>query len=256
MATRGRRAIASWFGSVALACVLVAPGGSPADETPNAATHSGGDAAAPADSGALSRDACRDRAVTAVQKRYEGIRDLRARFVQKTRAVSIGSRASEPTLSRGVVVVAKPSRMRWSYETPEPSLVVSDGKTLWIYDPGFGEAQRLPADGAAFSGAALQFLLGRGDLQREFSIHLVSCETGAVELELTPKEPASYEKLFIVVDPVTGNVSKTRIDDLVGNSTVVEFSDLQVNLDPSAEVFRFVPPAGVRVIELQTPERD
>jgi outer membrane lipoprotein carrier protein len=255
MATRGRRAIASWFGSVALAVVLVAPGGSPADETQNAATPRG-DAATPADRGALSRDACRDRAVTAVQKRYEGIRDLRARFVQKTRAVSIGSRASEPTLSRGVVVVAKPSRMRWSYETPEPSLVVSDGKTLWIYDPGFGEAQRLPADEAAFSGAALQFLLGRGDLQREFSIDLVSCETGAVELELTPKEPASYEKLFIVVEPVTGNVSRTRIDDLVGNSTVVEFSDLQVNLDPSGEVFRFVPPAGVRVIELPTPERD
>jgi hypothetical protein len=124
--------------------------------------------------------------------------------------------------------------MRWSYETPEPSLVVSDGKTLWIYDPGFGEAQRLPADGATFSGAALQFLLGRGDLQREFSIRLASCESNAVELELTPREPASYEKLFILVDPATGDVSRTRVDDLVGNSSLVEFSDLQVNLDPPA----------------------
>jgi outer membrane lipoprotein carrier protein len=236
MATRTRRAVAPWLRFLALG-VLVAAAGGRADETP-------------------TPDACRDRAVTAVQKRYEGIRDLRAKFVQKTRAVSIGAPASEPTVSRGTVVVAKPSRMRWSYETPEPSLVVSDGKTLWIYDPGFGEAQRLPADGATFSGAALQFLLGKGDLQREFTIRLVSCEAKAVELELTPKEPASYEKLHIVVDPATGDVASTRIDDLVGNSTVVEFSDLQVNLDPSPDVFRFVPPAGVRVIELSTPERD
>jgi outer membrane lipoprotein carrier protein len=237
MATRRRRAVAPWLGILALGTLLAAGDAGRADDAPKA-------------------DACRDGAVRAVQKRYEGIRDLRARFVQKTRAVSIGSHAAEPTVSQGVVVVAKPSRMRWSYETPEPSLVVSDGKTLWIYDPGFGEVQKLPADGATFSGAALQFLLGKGDLGKEFSIRLVSCEAHAVELELMPKEPASYEKLRIVVDPKTGDVSKTRIDDLVGNSTVVEFSDLQVNLDPPAETFRFDPPAGIRVIELSSPKRD
>lgn len=236
MATRSPRAVASRLGFLALG-ILVAAGTGRADD-------------------ASKDDLCRARAVNAVQKRYEGIRDLRAKFVQKTRAVSIGAPAAEPTVSRGIVVVAKPSRMRWSYETPEPSLVVSDGETLWIYDPGFGEAQRLPADGATFSGAALQFLLGKGDLQREFTIRLVSCEKNAVELELTPRDPASYEKLHIVVDPASGDVSSTRIDDLVGNSTVVEFSDLHVNLDPSADVFRFVPPAGVRVIELPTPVRD
>jgi len=237
MATRRLRAVAPWLRFLALAALLGAPGTGRADD-------------------AAKDAACRDGAVRAVQKRYEGIRDLRARFVQKTRAVSIGSQAAEPTVSQGTVVVAKPSRMRWSYETPEPSLVVSDGKTLWIYDPGFGEVQKLAADGGAFSGAALQFLLGKGDLEKEFTIRLLSCEAHAVELELTPREPASYEKLHIVVDPATGNVSRTRVDDLVGNSTVVEFTDLQVNLDPPAKTFRFDPPAGVRVIELSSPKRD
>lgn len=201
-------------------------------------------------------DACRLRAVAAVQRRYEGIRDLRAKFVQRTRAAAVGTRATEPAISRGSVVVAKPSRMRWSYETPEPSLVVSDGQTLWIYDPGFKEAQRLPAGGGFLSGAALQFLLGRGDMEKEFSIRLVSCDETSVELELTPREPTSYEKLFLVVDPRSGDVFRTRIDDLIGNSTVVEFTDRQVNLDPPAEVFRFDVPAGVRIIDLPDAERD
>jgi outer membrane lipoprotein carrier protein len=209
--------------------------------------------ATPARAGADAQDACRKRAVAAVQRRYESIRDLRARFVQTTRPASVGVRASESTTSRGSVVVAKPSRMRWSYESPEPSLVVSDGKTLWIYDPAFAEAQRMPADGAFFSGAALQFLLGRGDMEREFAIRLVSCEEKSVELELTPREPTSYEKLFLVANPGTGDVSRTRIDDLLGNSTVVEFSDWQVNLDPPADLFRFEPPANVRIIDLSQP---
>ncbi len=197
-----------------------------------------------------SAEACRKRTIDAVQRRYEGIRDLRARFVQTTRAAAVGARAHTQTTSRGSVVVAKPSRMRWSYEAPEPSVVVSDGKTLWIYDPGFGEVQRLPVGDGFLSGAALQFLLGRGDMEREFEVRLMSCEAASVELELTPREPTSYEKLRIVADPRSGNVSRTRIDDLLGNVAEVEFSEIEVNLDPSADVFRFEPPAGVRVIDL------
>jgi outer membrane lipoprotein carrier protein len=214
-----------------------------------------GEAKAHGTAAAPSEEACRQRAIQTVQRRYEGIRDLRARFVQTTQGAAIDQRAAVPSVSRGSVVVAKPSRMRWSYEAPEPSLVVSDGKTLWIYDPGFREVQRAPVDGGFFSAAALQFLLGRGDMEREFDVRLISCEPASVELELTPRAPSSYEKLRIVADPRTGNVSRTRIDDLLGNSTTVDFSELEVNLDPPAEVFRFDPPEGVRIIDLATPSR-
>jgi outer membrane lipoprotein carrier protein len=197
-------------------------------------------------------DACRQRAIQAVQKRYEGIRDIRARFVQTTRGVAV-DRTAAPTVSKGSVVVAKPSRMRWSYESPEPSLVVSDGKTLWIYDPGFKEVQRAPVDGGFFSGAALQFLLGRGDMEREFIVRAIACSAESAELELAPRAPTSYEKLRLVTDPRSGNVSQTRIDDLLGNSTIVDFTEIEVNLDPPAELFRFDPPEGVRVIDLAPP---
>jgi outer membrane lipoprotein carrier protein len=197
-----------------------------------------------------SQESCRKRAIEAVQKRYEGIRDLRARFVQTTHPAAV-ARASAPTTSRGTVVVAKPSRMRWTYEAPEASVVVSDGKMLWIYDPGFGEVQRLPVGDGYMSGAALQFLLGRGQMEREFEVGLISCAPERVELELTPREPTSYARLRIVADPRSGNVSQTRIEDLLGNVTKVEFSGIEVNLDPAADVFRFDPPAGVRVIDIE-----
>ena len=105
-----------------------------------------------------------------VQGYYERIRDLRARFAQTTRSVTLGSAGGTALDAEGEVFFAKPGRMRWSYSRPQQSLVVSDGETLWIYDPEQKEAQRMSVTAAFVSGAALQFLLGEGDLLAEFYI--------------------------------------------------------------------------------------
>jgi outer membrane lipoprotein carrier protein len=150
--------------------------------------------------------------------------------------------------------------MRWAYETPEPSLVVTDGETLWIYDPSAKEAQRLKVTGAFLSGAGIQFLLGRGDLQREFEVSSSDCveaediaspeSSPLVGLELVPRGPSHYEKLLLRVDRTSGRVVETTVLDLFGNRTHVELFDVEVDRHPLAESFRFDPPAGVRVIDL------
>lgn len=200
-----------------------------------------------------SEQSCLDRSIDALQARYEKVHDLSARFTQTTRAAHLGAVAPAPVTSRGHMVVAKPAKMRWVYEEPEKSLVVSDGKSLWIYDPADGEAQRLPVGEGFLSGAAVQFLLGRGDLRRDFQIRLVRCDEQQVELELVPREPATYEKLRVVADRHTGTVLRTEVDDLLGNVTVVELSQIETNQDPPPETFRFHAPKGVSVIELKAP---
>jgi outer membrane lipoprotein carrier protein len=199
---------------------------------------------------AVAIDRCSDRAVAAIQKRYEGVRDISARFEQTTRAVSMGSAPNEPVVSRGKVILAKPGRMRWSYEEPEPSLVISDGTTIWLYDPAFGEAQKMPATGGFLHGATAQFLLGEGDIRRDFEVSGVACSETQAELELVPREPAGFEKVFLQVDPATGDVLGSRIVDLLGNVVSIRFEGLQTNLDPPADQFRFDPPEGVKVIEV------
>jgi outer membrane lipoprotein carrier protein len=206
--------------------------------------------AAAAGAPAADPPACLDRAVDAIQSRYESVQDFAARFEQVTRPAQLGAGSADPVASRGRVVVAKPARMRWSYETPEPSLVVSDGETLWIYDPAFGEAQRLPVDQGFLSGAAVQFLLGQGDMRRDFDISLDACDAERVQLLLVPREPASYEKLRVVASPESGDLERTEVHDLLGNVTAVSFHDVEFNRDPPADTFRFVPPEGVSVVDL------
>ena len=73
-------------------------------------------------------EACTRSAVDAIQKRYQSIRDFSARFEQTTRSVALGTGAGAEQASKGTVRFAKPGRMRWSYEAPQESLVVSDGR--------------------------------------------------------------------------------------------------------------------------------
>ncbi len=212
-------------------------------------------ASVPARADQASNASCRDATVTALQQRYESAKDLRADIVQTTRSVALGATASEQMTSKGTVVFAKPGKMRWSYEEPEPSLVVSDGTTLWIYDPTFHEAQKLPATEGYLSGAAIQFLLGEGAIERDFEISALRCEAAIAELRLQPRKPSSYEKLHVVVNPQTGDLLKTTVFFVLGNVTEVAFSNIELNADPAASLFRFDPPADVRVIELDAQPR-
>jgi outer membrane lipoprotein carrier protein len=200
---------------------------------------------------AAQSNRCGDRAAKSVQSRYEGVRDVTASFEQTTRAVRLGASPEKPAVSRGRVTLAKPGKMRWTYEEPEPSVVVSDGKTVWIYDPAFAEVQKLSAAEGFLTGAAAQFLLGAGDMRRDFKVTALSCEEAAAELELVPRQPAAYEKLLLRVDPKTGDVQQTRIVDLLGNVVSVEFRDLRFNLKPADSEFQFQVPEGAKLIELQ-----
>ena len=229
----------TWFALAALAVLLV-PSSAPGNGPPSGDPSPG--------------DPCLERAVAAIEVRYAAVHDLRASFAQTTKSVTIGMRGlAAPVERTGTVAFAKPGKMRWAYEHPEPSEVTSDGRTLWIYDPAAREVQKLPVTGGVLSGAAIQFLLGEGDMRRDFHVSLIACAADAVDLELVPRSDATYEKLRVRIDPTTGDLLGSTIFGLLGNVTEVRFSEIRVNLGTEPGAFVFEPPDGVRVIEVESP---
>jgi outer membrane lipoprotein carrier protein len=182
-----------------------------------------------------------------VQARYEGVRDLEARFSQRSKSVAFGAAGPEMR-ARGVALFAKPGRMRWTYEEPEPSVVVSVGKTLWIYDPVAKEAQEFPVGEGFLSGTAVQFLLGEGKILDAFTVRAEACGTNAVRLYLRPRAETSYESLELLVDPATGDVRESAVVDLFGNRTDVIFESVRPNLRVDPGKFRFEAGPDVRVL--------
>jgi chaperone LolA len=193
---------------------------------------------------------CAEAIALRVQRHYDSVRDLSADFVQSSRVVSLAGSEGESLQASGQVLFAKPGRMRWSYEKPEASLVVTDGKNLWTFEPGRGEAQHVTAAEGFLSGAAIQFLLGEGEILDAFRVSAESCDGERVVLHLEPREPTSYERLALEVDREQGLVHATEVVDLFGNATRVALSNVRINSNPKPALFDFKPPAGVRVIEV------
>jgi outer membrane lipoprotein carrier protein len=196
--------------------------------------------------------ACADEVAAKVQQRYDGVSALRARFEQMSRNVALGGAGGpEAVPARGRVEFAKPGRMRWEYESPTPSLVVSDGKKLWIYDPAAKEVQVLDVEQGFLSAAAIQFLLGSGRLRDSFDVEARRCEGERAELELRPRAEASYERIDLVVDRASGWIRETTVVDLLGNETRVRFEDIETGAPPDDARFRFEPGPGDRVLMVE-----
>ena len=207
-------------------------------------------ALADGEEGSACRDSEAAETAARVQARYDGIRDLASEFEQESQSATFGGQAlMDSDVKRGEVVFAKPGKMRWRYTEPEPSVVVSDGETLWIHDVEGGTATRLAVTAGYLSGAALQFLLGDGQLLESFDVSASRCAADRVDLTLLPREDATYERLGLVADPKTGDILATSVVDLFGNETVIRFQQVVVNQAPPAETFAFVPPEGVEIID-------
>ena len=69
--------------------------------------------------------------------------------------------------------------------------------------------------------------------------------------ERLPRQETTYEKLILRVDPRGGDLRETTVVDLLGNATTVAFRDVETNRDPASDLFRFEPPPGVRVVDLE-----
>ncbi len=183
-----------------------------------------------------------------VQKRYEGIRDVRARFEQKSRVAALGREDA----SRGTVVIARPGRMRWEYEAPEPSVLVIDGEAVRLYSPGDRKLQIAPLGGASLSPTALGFLLGDGVLAETFRAEsLPPSARGEVGLKLVPREQAGFESLEMWFDPATLALRESVLLDLFGNRTQVRFAEVAENVGAPAERFALEVPEGTEVIDLR-----
>jgi outer membrane lipoprotein-sorting protein len=98
--------------------------------------------------------------------------------------------------------------------------------------------------------------MGQGDVLETFTVVAERCDADGsepVELELVPREPATYERMSLRADPRTGLIDSTTIVDLFGNETTIRFSDVVLDSKIPADAFRFAPPEDATVVDLLAP---
>ena len=148
--------------------------------------------------------------------------------------------------SRGQVDIARPGRFNWSYEAPYRQRLVSDGKTLWVYDADLEQVTINDVEqGSADSPGRL---LGDDvDVDRSFSVADLPAKDGVEWLKLTPKS-AGQQFNEIELGLRGGTVVAMRLKDNLGQTTEIKFSGIDRNVPIDPKAFSFEPPAGVDVI--------
>ncbi len=170
-------------------------------------------------------------------------RAARGEFTQKVMRVD-GSVAESGS---GDFAFARPGRFRWEVRKPFEQLLVADGQRLWFYDQDLNQATVRPMSDSLVSTPAA-ILFGDADLERDFALRELAPRDGLEWVEALPRsKEAGFERITLGMRdglPVT-----MQVVDAFGRTTVFGFHAIVRNGAPAPELFRYVPPKGVDVVE-------
>ncbi len=144
----------------------------------------------------------------------------------------------------GTCSLMRPNMFRWHYlGKNEEQLVISDGTTLWVYEPELEQVFIKRAKDAEES-AVLQLLSQNNELGELYKAEQLSSDNWyrlrLVSDELNP---------LIDVHYVNDTIKSIKSNDPSGRSTIINFITPEVNLRLPESDFKFEPPSGIDIID-------
>ena len=188
------------------------------------------------------------RVADAIDRRYNDLRTMQARFTEKY------SGNGMERMESGTLSLKKPGRMRWEYQDPKPKLFVSDGKIAWFYVPGEMQVRQAQVKKLDDLRSPLRFLLGHTKLEKEFTGLSIAPDVKPLNPEDTMLRgvPASMaDRISQVIFEITPEhrIARLIIDELDGSTTEFQLTQEKDNPPLPDSLFEFKPPAGVEVLQ-------
>lgn len=152
----------------------------------------------------------------------------------------------------GTIAISKPNLVNWKTITPDETLIVSDGNTLWFYDPFIEQAS---AYSLAKSIHNTPILLLTSDEPQLWQQYNVIEQKGVVENGLRfvvmPKDKNSQiKKLTLSFTDTEKNyvqLSEFTFQDATGQISQISLSKFNSKTEPADALFNFSLPEGVRL---------
>jgi outer membrane lipoprotein carrier protein len=183
-----------------------------------------------------------------VDEHYNHLQSLRAGFSEEYDGLGMHRAES------GMMLLRKPGRMRWEYQSTPGKVFVLDGKYAWFYAPGDTQVQRIAASQLDDLRSPLRFLLGHTKIESELvGLTLANGPAGSYILSGQPKgQQKRIAKLALNVS-ATGTITAIEIDEADGAETRFRFSNEEANPAIPESAFHFTPPAGIPVVDALPP---
>lgn len=182
-----------------------------------------------------------------LQRNYDSTADFTADFRQETEVKTL-NRALKTS---GKVFFKRPGKMLWQYDTPKDQFVLADGKFLYFYQPEQNQIIKSPLQNAFRTDIPLSFLLGLGNLKKDF-IPTLKESTGDLHvLGLEPKADAGgYSDIQVGVDRTSSDIVWIGVRDGAGNLTTIRFTNMRKGVGVADGKFQLMIPDGADIVEL------
>ena len=191
------------------------------------------------------------KVLDAIQNRYDATQTFKAKFIQNSYLKVM----DQTQRANGDVLIKKPGKMKWTYSAPDPQVLISDSRLLWLYLPEEEQVTKMMVESIYSTNTPALFLSGEGKLAEAFDVEKVIHEEQKTVVELVPKkEEQNLSKLVLYVDKNNFQIIGSQVYDKLGNTTEIFFSEIESNPAIADKTFQFDVPPGVELIDLSVPQ--
>ncbi len=151
----------------------------------------------------------------------------------------------------GQLFVKYPGKMRWVYETPSPMLFITDGDSLWMYQPDENQVTVGLATEVLGGQEGASFLSDIRLLRKAFRIALdPGGDDDIVRLKLLPAEEThDIAEVYLKIRRTSHDIVEVITNNLYGDQTRIRLTDFDYDVILPERLFRFDIPPGTDVLQ-------
>jgi outer membrane lipoprotein-sorting protein len=189
-----------------------------------------------------------------VQKRYGGLPGLSLPYERAiiTKSMALLGDQAKSDFAAGRIFFRPPHALRIEQEKPAVESVITDGDTLWWYNPRKSEVFRYQSSKLGHELKLLgDIFQGLRGVEDSFMVVLAGVDEGGnYRLELTPKPPwPDITHILLIVARGEYRITMMEIHNVIGGLTRFTLGPPSAQKTFEPGFFRFDPPDGVRVID-------
>jgi outer membrane lipoprotein carrier protein len=182
-----------------------------------------------------------------LQKNYDATVDFVADFRQETEVKTL----NRSLKASGKLSFKRPGKMLWRYEEPKGQFVLADGKHLYFYQPDQNQVIKSPLKNAFRGDIPLSFLLGLGNLKKDFNATLKATDENQHVLRLEPKgEAGGFSEILVGVSKSSSDILWVSVRDGANNLTTLRLAGMRKGVGLKDALFQVRIPDGADVVEL------
>lgn len=174
-----------------------------------------------------------------------GLETLQADFQQSITSEQRGVQ----DVSTGTFTLSRPGKFLWEYHAPYEQTIIADGEKIWVYDKDLDQVTVRNMQQALADSPAL-LLSENVSISDQFN---VTKTTQGDQREWFSLEPKSTDNQYVGIELafLQGVISEMKLQDAFGQLTRIVFTNQQQNSPVDEQVFDFVPPEGVDVLDAE-----